>query len=428
MEILSPKREPAGRNIERGWYDYYAGYSAAFTESILNNFELQSDSVVLDPWNGAGTTTTAAAIRQLPFYGFDLNPVMALVAKASGVGRTNISSLKPLSHEILAEAKRCLKDVDANAEQLNLWFSESAASAFRSIEFSIQKILVEGPYCSISERKSLEDISPITAFFYVSLFKSVKKFLAKFKTSNPTWIKGPANVEDRLSPSEEEVYYAFSNEVSSLLEGLRSNSFVPDVTPDTSTIDVASSTNLPLNDESVDFGVTSPPYCTRIDYAVKTKPELLVLGYEPKTTFDKLRRSLIGTSTVNKTDLVPSESWGETCLGFLNHVYAHPSNASKTYYYKNHLQYFYGLKRSIDELSRVLKKDGRLVMVLQSSYYKEVFNDLPAIATEMASFSGLERVYKKSFDVRKDMSRVNKGTKKYRNFHLNYEAVLVLEK
>ncbi|WP_410712175.1 DNA methyltransferase [Bradyrhizobium sp. BEA-2-5] len=41
-----------------------------------------SGQVVLDPWNGSGTTTSVANGAGLTAVGIDINPAMAVVAKA----------------------------------------------------------------------------------------------------------------------------------------------------------------------------------------------------------------------------------------------------------------------------------------------------------------------------------------------------------
>src|SRR5207247_7810722 len=45
-----------------------------------------------------------------------------------------------------------------------------------------------------------------------------------------------------------------------------------------STIMLADTSTMALEDESVDLALTSPPYCTRIDYTAATRIELAVLG------------------------------------------------------------------------------------------------------------------------------------------------------
>jgi hypothetical protein len=51
------------------WYRYYAGYSAGFVEQALKE-SAATAALVLDPWNGTGTTTVVAASKNVPAIGF----------------------------------------------------------------------------------------------------------------------------------------------------------------------------------------------------------------------------------------------------------------------------------------------------------------------------------------------------------------------
>ena len=75
-------------------------------------------------------------------------------------------------------------------------------------------------------------------------------------------------------------------------------------------IEVASSDALPIEGGDVDIVITSPPYCTRIDYAVSTSLELAFLGFDYNTSVRRLRDRMIGTSTVR--NILPEENprWG----------------------------------------------------------------------------------------------------------------------
>ena len=74
---------------------------------------------------------------------------------------------------------------------------------------------------------------------------------------------------------------------------------------------MASSENLPVRRGVIDFVLSSPPYCTRIDYGVATSAELAVLGYPVDTRLRELRGRLIGTPTIHAETPDPTASWGE---------------------------------------------------------------------------------------------------------------------
>ena len=60
-------------------YPYYAGFSRMFAEDAIEwATDGDKEKVVLDPWNGSGTTTRTASQLGIGSVGFDLNPVMVL--------------------------------------------------------------------------------------------------------------------------------------------------------------------------------------------------------------------------------------------------------------------------------------------------------------------------------------------------------------
>ena len=81
LEIRSPKRNSRAQSGWEGFFPYYAGYPETFARALLTSANLAGDAVVLDPWNGSGTTTYTASLLGLRSCGFDLNPVMIIIAR-----------------------------------------------------------------------------------------------------------------------------------------------------------------------------------------------------------------------------------------------------------------------------------------------------------------------------------------------------------
>jgi DNA modification methylase len=71
--IINPKRVNESIEVKPFWYNYYAGYSHTFTQNIIDSAKLPNDAVILDPWNGAGTTTLMASVNGYHSVGVDLN-------------------------------------------------------------------------------------------------------------------------------------------------------------------------------------------------------------------------------------------------------------------------------------------------------------------------------------------------------------------
>ncbi len=397
-------------------FPYYAGYARSFAETALNTIGAKKDAVILDPWNGSGTTTLAAAKLGYRAIGRDLNPVMVLVAKAGLLPKSEAPSLLPLAKAIVKASKWTNPTLQ---DPLNVWLSPSSAQIIRGIEAEINRALVcEASYTLLIEERALANLSSLASFFYVSLFRATRQLLVDFVPSNPTWVKAP-EAQNRKRPSASTLYAAFLREVELLSARLMahdSHELLPQVHQ-------GNAERLSLPDDSVDVVITSPPYCTRIDYAVATSIELAVLRASPED-FSQIRRSLMGTSTVPATAIEVDSKWGTICENFLNGIYEHPSKASKTYYFKNHLQYFDSLSKSIGQLARVVKSDGKCILVVQDSYYKDIHNDVPGIAAQMASRSGFDLAVRRDFVSGKSMAGINGKARQYLKKRTTTESVL----
>lgn len=418
LNILNPKRKSESNH---NFYPYYAGFSQVFANSIIQSSRLNPEAQIFDPWNGSGTTTIASASQGYKAIGSDLNPVMVIAARSNLLNYGEKSSVLPLTLEICKKAKRYKASlIKYEIDPLCIWLTPESASYFRNLERAIQILLIDNSSYVPIVKLGIDSISSIASFFYVALFKTLKRIIRKYRTSNPTWIKTPKNSYQRLKPSEDYIIEMFKDEIEKMLQG-----WIISTNYNSSNISVktASSTKLDLSDESIDFILGSPPYCTRIDYAIATMPELAILGYD-KDKFNNLRKDLIGTLTVTKKQPKVNASWGRCCNDFLNNIYTHPSKASKSYYFKNHAQYFESIYNSLSEVERVLKPNGVAVLVVQDSYYKNVYNNLAKICTEMAEIKGLSLIRQEDFSIRQNMVGINTSSKKYRSSSNATESVL----
>ena len=117
----NPKRipsSPTSKSSKSSWYDYYAGYSPEFVQDVLKYLDLKNDAVVLDPWNGSGTTTQVAEDYGCITIGYDINPVMVIVAKARRLDPEVFASLYSLCKDLLKKALTYQSPLHLNDEPL----------------------------------------------------------------------------------------------------------------------------------------------------------------------------------------------------------------------------------------------------------------------------------------------------------------------
>lgn len=423
--IRTPKLAPATDAVRTLSSRYYAGYDPGFVEDLLGYLDLSDDAVLLDPWNGAGTTTVVANRLGRIARGFDINPVLVTIGKSKLLGSDVVESLDALTAEILARAAN--KADRLQAEPLEQWFTTGTAGRLRAIERAIQHLLVKpGGGLSFSSAEDLAALSALAASFYVVLFDTVRSFLAAdYTTTNPTWFKvnketvGVSVALDRIESRFRAVgrrHHAHLQQPLAALPGQEVRA----------TVGLASSTALPLDDATVGVCVASPPYCTRIDYAVLTRPELAVLGIGDDEAMRTLRDAGIGTPTVTSLAITPQPCWGPTATSFLSAVKRHASKASATYYHRYFVQYFDSMYRSLKELRRVLMPDAPCALVVQDSYYKEIRNDLARALTEMADGIGWRQQERIDFEVPRTRAAQHAGARRYRSDFSAIESIVIL--
>jgi DNA modification methylase len=430
LKIGSPKRNKRLQTGWEGFFPYYAGFPELFVREILDSAKLRPDAVVLDPWNGSGTTTYAASQLGLKSIGIDLNPVMIIVARARLLPPSEADHLRPLAATILSHL-RASPVTPADDDPLLAWFQPSAAKVIRSIEQNIRRSLV-GSMTKSPDGIHLDRISGTAATLYVALFAACRRLAVTLRSSNPTWIKIPKAEEDRLDPTGYAIAHHFADNVRGMSTALAAKYQAEEkqgaeFTAGSSSIQLADTATMALPERSIDFVLTSPPYCTRIDYTAATRVELAVLAPLLKVKPRDLGRQMIGSVQVPNGAIEVDESWGPTCSTFLTALKQHPSKASGGYYYKTHLDYFDKTARSLGRVSQALKPGGRAVLVVQDSYYKEIHNDLPRILAEMGVLQGLSFSGQEDFHLR-SMSDINPGRKTYKRPMGATESVLCFTK
>jgi DNA modification methylase len=412
--VECPKRASDRKSEAGETYSYYAGFSLHFAEELLRYLPLQDDAIVMDPWNGAGTTTVAATRVGLRSVGFDLNPAMVVVAKARLLSPLTYPSVLPIWNKIKVEAAKHSSYNWVGRDPMRDWLTDGAVRSFRSLELAIRSHLVEGAVDLSNGTRDCEQLSDLAAFFYVALFRVARRLTSSFKTSNPTWLRRASCKTELVSVTDLRLSSMMTEEISRSLKSGDGRPSVDTSRGMESEISVCNSEAIFLANDSIDAVLTSPPYCTRIDYAVATAVELAVLGYTRETTFATLRDSLMGTTTVPKQAPKIGAELGESCNSLLQAISEHSSVASNTYYLKNHVRYFVSLHASLKEISRVLKPNGIATFVVQDSLYKEMHNDLPMIVEEMCSQVGLTQFQREDFSTGVSLSRINSRSRRYK--------------
>ncbi|MEH7075802.1 DNA methyltransferase [Neobacillus drentensis] len=420
--IRTAKRGKNERNGVHKWHPYYAGYSENFVDDILEFLKATPDSIVLDPWMGSGTTALVSQKKGIKALGIEINPVMVIFSNAKSAKLLEFD-IKGICFDILDYSSNVslTEDEFLNNEDASEYINKKYLNSLNKIRLAIDET------CKKLGKTlfDLDLLDSVKSFFYSALFRCLRTVGNFKKGKNPTWL---VNEVPEVVAEEVNVNKLFSQYVVSMIHDLQNtyDDIFYKECPNPSILE-GDSRNMPIEEESVDLIVTSPPYLTRIDYAVSTKPELLFLG-KNFFGFDKIRRATMGAPVIADKNIQVNQKWGEVVLSFLKEVENHPTKASRSYYLPIFLQYFRDMYDSINEIRRVLKPNGKACLVVQSSYFKDIEAKLGDMYVDMATSLGFEAEIIKREEIRNHIAHVNSKSSQYVKNKVYYEDAVLLRK
>ncbi|MGL5192555.1 MAG: hypothetical protein ACRC8Y_02975 [Chroococcales cyanobacterium] len=429
--LESAKRGKNERSGIYGWHSYYAGYSEKFVASAIDYLNLNSAHILLDPWNGSGTTGVVASNFGISTLGLDINPVMNIFSAAKS---RYLISQKPilyqLSDEICQTYSQMISEGNPLTEDpLRELMPASLCQGIRLLHLSIEASQypdypLSNPLVEFFPIPNRTTSNPFQSFFHAALFIITRELMGWQKSSNPTWFK-PNHSQLHSDYSLEQIWDKFRTTIQGMVADLetyqnenQSQVFHLPITMD--------SRKIYLSDNSIDGIITSPPYLTRIDYAISTKPELLIL--RDSNYLRQLREQMIGTPVIVDKTIEINPIWGKICGRLLENILNHPSKASASYYFPTQTQYFQDVEKSFREILRVLKPKSKALIVVQSSYFKEHEIPLGEIYIEMIKNLGSSSQVIKREPVRGHLASINSKSNQYKPNKVYYEDVVWLEK
>ena len=309
---------------------------------------------ILDPMAGSGTTLVTAKLRGHEAVGYDRDPLAVLIAR-SWLARVKPIDFRSKAAEILSRARlraKAIKIADAYPRTadnetkifVRYWFDRTNRVQLAALSASISRIhdpsLRNLLWCAFSRLI-------ITKKIGVSLAMDVSHSRPHRK-----YKKAPVNAFDGFESAVNRVIKSapFSNDDASYLPG---------------SMGFADARKLPLNDNSVDMVITSPPYLNAIDYIRGHKFSLIWMGYSLET-LRAIRTTNLGTETIAKTEIDDENT--DRIMAMMCPV----SNLSNRNIGMLR-QYVRDMREVLSETKRVLRVGKKAIFVVGNCNLREVF-------------------------------------------------------
>lgn len=233
------------------WYYYKEGYSKRLVEHFIDKFGITKDHTVLDPFCGIGTTPLTCKQHGIKSIGFDSSPLCTFVSRVKTTNY-NIEDLEKVAEEILK-----MKPERTDVPQ-NKWLKMAFAP----------KVLQDIIYYKMQLFPMKNE--NIRNFFILALMNA--SMMSSYVEKDGAFLR----VRRKHVPP---VKKAFDYTVKKMVKEYKKSNL-----PETEIkIHVGDARNMDLENNSVDFIVTSPPYLNKIEYTQIYRTEYALFFREPDT-------------------------------------------------------------------------------------------------------------------------------------------------
>ncbi len=368
-----------------GYHRYPAKFIPQLVERLMDDYLINGDASINDPFMGCGTTIISAISRGFHASGTDINKVAYLVtgAKAKTIPPDHLEKkVKHFLSEIChLDGKNGLFNnnqirshiPERHLEKIDYWFTEPTRDELGKILSVIRK----------------EDESGIRCFLLVA-------FSHVLKTCS-IWSQGSTKPIRDLNKRPTLPYDAIKRH---LLKMLRGNSQFYDVVPphvknnpdSYLNIRIGSAEEQPVPNNSVDLIVSSSPYVTSYEYA--DLHQLSTLWFDLAEDLKAYRKEFIGTSYKHYDHKVLK---GQIASKIVDNMMSKSKKKAKEIE-----AFFIDMQEVFDESYRILRPGGRCCYVIGNTKLKgvEILNaEAFAESLQLSNFK-LDRLIKREIPLK----------------------------
>lgn len=377
------------------WYRFVLSYPPHLVRDYLNNFDLPTHAVVLDPFCGTGTTLLEAQLNHFQAIGLEANPFPAFASSVKTDWRIDPNNLESISQEIADRTSQIL---------LTQGFDDFTQGAKTGMELRrlpphAERALITNSISPVPLHKTLTLRDEINKYADMPEYKYMILALGKALVTSIGNLRFGPEVGIGKLKSDVPVVASWMSEVKRIIVDLRQ--LLPLNYPQATVhlADARQAASL-LPPESIDAVITSPPYPNEKDYTRTTRLESVILGFfQDRHHIRDLKQSLVRSNTRSVYVSDGDDQWvaGNARIQALaNEIEARRIALGKTsgfekLYPRVTKLYFGGMARHLTELTQVLRPNAQLAYVVgdQASYLRVMIRTGEILA-EIADQIGYE--------------------------------------
>lgn len=301
------------------WYRFVYAYSDRIIKGLVDEFGITEDDLLIDPFNGTGTTTLSAKKLGIDSIGTDTSPASVLSARCKTDWdidldefrrrrSTLLSTIQPIFEEISSEGNTTLDSFGSDdSEDIDLskydfsepkktpkgWLSEKPLKKMKVLRYHIEEF-------------PDDDVTDLLKLAMIAIIPE--------DVGNVRF--GPEATRDRKQAGDKNVFLFFKNKLAEIEKDLESvQALVESGELESSDAEILRADareladvlredsellNSDKHEGEVDYLITSPPYPAEHDYTRNQRLELIWLGAaDDNKDLQKIKKANIRSHTKN---------------------------------------------------------------------------------------------------------------------------------
>jgi tRNA G10 N-methylase Trm11 len=328
---------------------------------FLNNTVLSCiGDNVLDPFNGTGTVYLETLLSGKNAFGADSNPLASLIAKVKAT-KYNTHELDYHLNKIVKDSKTSKDKEFPDVVNCDKWFSLKNKTYLSTIIYQINKIQDEKikNFMLVSFSNCVKKVSYADPRVSVPVRLNVEKYELNSDYRNMISKKideiNNVDVIEKFKFITKENIKRFQKLETTLLDNYTANY----ISNDARKLFKSKKEEELLDDNSIQLIITSPPYAGAQKYIRSSSLNLGWTGLASQSELRVLDKKNIGRESYTKSEINISETGIIDADKLIKEIaLLNESRANIV------CQYLHEMKKAIDEMIRVLKVGGYLVMVI----------------------------------------------------------------
>ena len=380
------------------WYRFVLSFPPHLVRDYADRFELNSDSLLLDPFCGTGTTIVEGKKLGIPAVGIEAVPLPLLASQTKVEWSPNPDRLKAHAQNVAERALTILESEGVSDDPDENQDAGSVAN-LRSLPEKTAKLLLKGSISPFPLHKVLALIEVLEEEKDSPYYRHELLALAKLLPSDIGNLRFGPEVGVGVIKQDAHVVSSWLSQVWRMANDLGAFSAMSG-TPAKALGGDARDIDGLIAPESVDAVICSPPYPNEKDYLRIVRLESVLLGLiDDKPHLRTLKKRLVRSNTrgVYKGD--EDDKWIRSNRNIAKvaekiesrRVALGKDSGFERAYHRVTKLYFGGMARHFLSLSKVLKPGARLAYVVgdQASYLRVMIRTAKLLA-EVAVSQGYE--------------------------------------